>query len=85
MWSLGVVLFMMIYSIPPFKGNSPNKMMECIISDEIIFKNPAHFKFSSLSLDFLKKLLNRNPNNRLSARDALSHKWLKKAGCYKIS
>lgn len=68
MWSLGVVLFMMIYRIPPFKGDNPTKMMASISKDNIIFRNPSHFKYSSLSLDFLKKLLNRNQDNRLSAR-----------------
>jgi serine/threonine protein kinase len=67
----------MIYNIPPFKGDTPAKMMEAIMKDEILFRNPAHFKYSALAVDFLKKILNRNPKIRLSASEALRHKWLK--------
>lgn len=75
-WSLGVVMFMMIYNFPPFKGDNPLSVMQSISRDELTFRNPISFKFSYLALDFLKFLLNKNVSKRPSAYEALQHKWL---------
>ena len=75
-WSLGVVMFMMIYNFPPFKGDNPLSVMQSISRDELTFRNPISFKFSYLALDFLKVLLNKNVSKRPSAYEALQHKWL---------
>lgn len=75
-WSLGIVLYMMIYNFPPFKGDNPLAVMQSITRDEIAYRNPISFKFSYLALDFLKYLLNKNPSKRPSANEALAHRWL---------
>lgn len=75
-WSLGVVMFMMIYNFPPFKGDNPLSVMQSVSRDELTFRNPISFKFSYLALDFLKVLLNKNVSKRPSAYEALQHKWL---------
>lgn len=75
-WSLGIVLYMIIYRVPPFKGESPLQVMESVARDEIIFKNPIHYNYSNQALEFLRRLLVKNPMKRPSAEDALQHKWL---------
>lgn len=66
-WSLGVVLYMMIYNFPPFKGSTPLDVMKCITRDEISYRNPISFNYSYLAIDFLKCLLSRNLAKRPSA------------------
>lgn len=68
---------MMIYNYPPFKGKDAVKIMQNIIKDEISYKNFPKGKFSDEALDFMKFLLNKDPNKRPSAKEALSHRWLK--------
>lgn len=52
------------------------QVLESVARDEVQYKNPIIYQFSPLSIDFLKKLLTRNPKSRLSAHQALQHKWL---------
>jgi calcium-dependent protein kinase len=75
-WSLGIVMYMIIYNFPPFKGDNPLAVMQSISRDEINFRNPITFKYSYLALDFLKFLLNKNVTKRPSAFEALQHNWL---------
>lgn len=58
---------MMIYNIPPFKGETTAQIMKSIRQEDIVFRNPAHYKYSSLAIDFLRKILIREPRSRPSA------------------
>lgn len=62
--------------MPPFQGDSSSKVMELVVKSDIFYKDSTNFKFSALSIDFLKKMLNKNPKLRFCAAEALSHKWL---------
>ena len=74
-WSIGALTYIMLSGEPPFKGKSNNEIFIKIIKDPIKF-NP--YKWSNLtenSKDFIKLCLNKDPNKRPSAIEALSHKW----------
>jgi calcium-dependent protein kinase len=84
MWSIGVIAFMLLTGKSPFKTvknmdqmrnyftseSSPNITIQLRKSLE------TYFSISSDGADFIWKLLDINPDNRMSARAALSHKWL---------
>jgi hypothetical protein len=40
-------MYMIIYGSPPFRGDTPVKVMSSIKKDEIMYKNPKHYNFSS--------------------------------------
>ena len=74
-WSIGALTYIMLSGEPPFKGKSNNEIFMKIIKDPIKF-NP--YKWNNLtenSKDFIKICLNKDPDKRPSAIEALSHKW----------
>jgi len=48
-----------------------------IVKGEYSFDSPHWNHVSDIAKDFVKKLLNPNPSQRLSAIDALNHDWIK--------
>lgn len=46
-WSVGVVLYMIVYNYPPFKGQDAIKVMESVLKDEISYKTVNRLKFSN--------------------------------------
>lgn len=62
-WNLGVILFEMIYSVPPFYSNEDEKMKEFAIKADLRF--PRNIAISDNLKDLIKKLLNKNCEERL--------------------
>ena len=62
-WNLGIIIFEMIYGIPPFYTDNEKKMKEFINGNELIFpKNPI---ISERLKDLIIKLLNKKYEERL--------------------
>ena len=62
-WNLGVILFEMIYSVPPFYSNDDEKMK--IIANKADLRFPRNITISDNLKDLIKKLLNKNCEERL--------------------
>jgi hypothetical protein len=78
-WNLGVVIFEMIYGIPPFFTDDPNELNNFIQKTELKFpKNPP---ISDTAKDLIKKLLNKKSNERLGYNNGFeeikSHNFFK--------
>ena len=76
MWSLGVVIFILVTGKPPFYDHERSKVLEQIIELEPNFQDKVWVNYSSHILDFIKSLLDKNPNRRPSAESALTHQWI---------
>ncbi len=78
-WSLGVLLYEMIYGIPPFYSKNIQKMYKKTLCNELKFKK--YLDCSDEAKDFLKKLLKKNPKKRLGSIadsiELMSHPWFK--------
>lgn len=72
MWSLGVLLHCLLFGRAPFQGSSWEEKKARILTAEIVV--PA-----SPASDIITKLLNRDPEARLTARGLLQHPWLLQA------
>ncbi|KAK6456055.1 ribosomal protein S6 kinase [Scheffersomyces xylosifermentans] len=66
-WSLGCVAFDLLTGSPPFTGNNNKKIMDKILSSKKTLKFP--FYLSLDAKDFLKKLLQVNPEKRFNIDD----------------
>ena len=66
-WSLGIVLYMMIYGNYPFWQSSYRKK-------PLTFPSDVHV--GALCLDLMTKLLQTRPEDRIPLRDVHSHPWL---------
>jgi serine/threonine protein kinase len=71
-WSLGVILYLMVYGHLPFEGQSIQE-----ITQKISYSDPIYAPSTSSELrDLMQKLLNKNPNERPSMSEILKHPWL---------
>lgn len=57
-WSMGVILFYMVYGQLPFQARSRNELLTMVKSS---FKVPENIQISDICLDLLKKMINPNP------------------------
>ena len=72
MWSAGVVLYAMLHGSLPFQCESTTGLIKMIVSAE-----PALAPFLSHDcLDLLKRMLDKDPEKRISTDDAQRHTWL---------
>lgn len=77
LWSLGVVVFILLFGYMPFPGQAkPTFQVKCILNGRFTYKKECWERISELGQDFVRKLLVVDPAKRMSANDALQHKWL---------
>ena len=77
-WSIGVLLYMFIVGKPPFNGLANKEVFENIRNGKLNNNNPRFKAASSEVKDLIRKLLDVHVENRLSAKEALEHKWFDK-------
>ncbi|CCW67994.1 unnamed protein product [Phytomonas sp. Hart1] len=63
-WSLGIMLYEMLYGLPPFYNENENIMHENILTQELSF-NRFNITISPEAEDLLTRLLDRDPTKRL--------------------
>lgn len=72
LWSIGILLFYLIVGRFPFYEDSYQKLFYKTLNTEFLFPD----NISKEAKDLLSRLLEKNPDNRISVRDALNHPWL---------
>ena len=77
-WSVGVILYMFLAGKAPFDGSSNEEIINSIKTKTLDLENENLVRHSDEVRDLVKGLLNKNIEERLSAKQALSHKWFKK-------
>eukprot|EP00201_Polytomella_parva_P020986 CAMPEP_0175046448 /NCGR_PEP_ID=MMETSP0052_2-20121109/5039_1 /TAXON_ID=51329 ORGANISM="Polytomella parva, Strain SAG 63-3" /NCGR_SAMPLE_ID=MMETSP0052_2 /ASSEMBLY_ACC=CAM_ASM_000194 /LENGTH=210 /DNA_ID=CAMNT_0016310201 /DNA_START=522 /DNA_END=1154 /DNA_ORIENTATION=+ len=77
LWSTGMLAYQLLTGRFPFwrdvRKQSLNDVWSAILSDEIDWQAPELKPLSSEAIDFLTKLLCRDPQSRPSAAEALKH------------
>jgi len=96
MWSLGVILFIMIFGFPPFFDQNENKNKRDD-SDKVIYTKirkgfipkvlgnygnwfPSDHPISGSCRDLISRLLRTNVADRMTAEEALEHPWINSLG-----
>ena len=74
-WSIGALTYIMLCGEPPFKGKSNNEIFMKIIKEPIKFNPYKWNNLSENSKNFIRNLLNKDPNKRPTAMEALGHSW----------
>lgn len=75
-WSLGVIVFFLVFGYLPFKGTSVSKLIKCIQKNKLTFEMKGVSPSVSLLLDLLSKMLVTSPEQRIDAANALNHKFI---------
>ena len=77
LWSCGVILYILLSGSPPFYGKNEKEIFSKILRGNFSFTNKIWNKISEEAKNLVNKLLEINPEKRLSAKDALNEKWFK--------
>ena len=80
-WSAGIMMYQLLTGKFPFWENvrecSLQQVWKSILEEEINFEAREVRQVSPAARDLLQQLLNRNPDERLTASEALRHRWLR--------
>ena len=77
LWSCGIILYILLSARPPFGGEEDEEIIESVKLGRYDLESPPFNNLSLDCLDLLKKLLTIDPKQRISAQEALEHKWFK--------
>jgi len=77
MWSVGVILYILLCGFPPFFADTSTELFKKIIDVKYDFDDPAWEEVSEEPKEIIKKLLVKDPSQRLTARQLSEHPWVK--------
>jgi len=76
MWSLGILTYVLLSGYSPFGSDNKQQTFCNITQAKLDFPNELFSKISREAIDFIQKLVLREPSERLTSRQARNHSWL---------
>lgn len=77
MWSVGCIVFLLLSGNLPFMGRSQKELFRKIVAGKFTFDEEDWEGVSDHAKDLVSKLLVLDPDNRITAAEAIRHDWLK--------
>jgi len=75
-WSCGVILYVLLCGYPPFGGSTEEKILSQVAKGKVKFEGPEWNIISFEAKNLIARLMAYNPNDRISAREALNDPWI---------
>ncbi|XP_072922665.1 calcium/calmodulin-dependent protein kinase type 1D [Hemitrygon akajei] len=75
-WSIGVIAYILLCGYPPFYDENDSRLFEQILKAEYEFDCPYWDDISDSAKDFIKRLMEKDPNKRYTCEQALRHPWI---------
>lgn len=75
-WSAGVIIYILLSGVPPFWDESEQGIFEQVLKGDLDFSSEPWPSISKSAKDLVRKMLNRDPEKRLTAHEALCHPWV---------
>ena len=76
-WSLGVLCYMTLSGSPPFFGKAVEDVYAATLQNELTFPDNKFKHISPVGIDFIRRLLVKNPDERMTTAEALVHPFIK--------
>lgn len=76
MWSIGVIVYILLVGYPPFYADNDPLLFKKIMAVDYEF-GEGWDSVSEQAKDFIRHLLVKDPQKRLTATQALEHPWIK--------
>lgn len=74
-WSLGIMLFVFLCGYPPFEGDNNKEIFRNVLKQALTFDPADWTTISDSAKDLVKKMLEKDPAQRISAQQCLEHPW----------
>ncbi|KAF5922518.1 hypothetical protein HPG69_008278 [Diceros bicornis minor] len=75
-WSIGVIAYILLCGYPPFYDENDAKLFEQILKAEYEFDSPYWDDISDSAKDFIRHLMEKDPEKRFTCEQALQHPWI---------
>ncbi|KAD4888531.1 hypothetical protein E3N88_20604 [Mikania micrantha] len=75
-WSAGVILYILLSGVPPFWAESDSGIFRQILRGTLDFDSEPWPQISESAKDLIKKMLERRPEQRITAHQVLCHPWI---------
>ncbi len=79
-WSIGIILFQLIYGYKPFNGDTLEEFINNIENKKIYYEKESEKNFNLLSIDgrnLLKNMLIKDLNKRIDIDSCIKHNWFR--------
>lgn len=74
-WSIGVIMFILLSGKPPFDGKDDNEITNNVKIGTYSMTSKVWQDISKDAKELITMMLTKDPNHRISAREAISHPW----------
>nr|XP_025877715.1 calcium-dependent protein kinase 27-like isoform X2 [Oryza sativa Japonica Group] len=75
-WSAGVIIYILLCGVPPFWADTKQGVFDKVLHGMLEFDADPWTNVSEGAKDLLRKVLVRDPKERLTAHQVLRHPWL---------
>ncbi|XP_044470059.1 calcium-dependent protein kinase 28-like isoform X2 [Mangifera indica] len=79
-WSIGVITYILLCGRRPFWDKTEDGIFKEVLRSKPDFRRKPWPTISNSAIDFVRKLLVKDPRARLTAAQALSHPWVREGG-----
>lgn len=76
LWSLGVICYMLLSGTPPFGGKTPDEIHDSTLTKSVAFPDRTFKHVSPVAVDFLSRLLVKDPTLRMTINEAFKHPFI---------
>eukprot|EP01083_Nonionella_stella_P045148 121348_1 len=74
MWAIGVITYVLLHGVFPFRGTDVEQMMQCIQQSKVEWNEKIQITTDCKA--FIQSLLNKDRTKRSTAKQALQHPWI---------
>ncbi|CAH2059179.1 unnamed protein product [Thlaspi arvense] len=79
-WSAGVMIYVLLSGSAPFWGETEEEIFNEVLQGELDLSSDPWPQVSESAKDLIRKMLERNPKQRLTAQQVLCHPWIRDEG-----